>query len=125
VTDPHQLLRELLDACPGAVQVNAPRAWIEALLAQPTRPAAERELTVEDLCQRYGRKRSAVRGWLERGDFPGAYRLQGRRWLVPHAALEAFEAAQRAGQSRAGKANGNSSPPDLSAWRGVRGGQAA
>jgi hypothetical protein len=124
MSDPRQLLRALLDACPGA-QVTAPRAWIEAMLVEPSRSAAERDLTVQDLCQRYDRKASAVRAWLERGDLPGAYRLHGREWRVPPAALAAFETAQREGRGRAPNAAGAGPVANLGAWRGVRGGQAA
>jgi hypothetical protein len=74
------------------------------------------DLTVADLCTRFGRKPSAVRAWLERGDFPGAYKLKGRDWRVPPAAVELFEAAQR------GTAPGGTgeSGKDLGAWRRLR-----
>jgi hypothetical protein len=97
----------------------------EPLLAEQVRPATERELTVGDLCDRYARKGSAVRAWLEAGRFPGAYKLNGRDWRIPLVALAAVRggAARRAGQGGAGETKGPGA--NLGAWRGVRGGPAA
>jgi hypothetical protein len=125
VSDPRPHLRALLDATQGD-QVACPRLWLEALLAEPARPARARDLTVDDLCQRFDRKPSAVRAWLEAGRLPGAYKLNGREWRVPPAVLEAFEVAQRAGQgSGRAERQEEGGGANLGAWRTARGGQAA
>ena len=51
-----------------------------------------------------------MRAWVERGDFPGAYKLHGKEWRVPVSSLEAFQNRQRGAKSDAG----------LSAWRRVK-----
>ena len=97
--EPAEALRALCalrQNLPEGAAVTVPLTWLSAALegttAVPTQPASA-DLTVADLCTRFGRKPSAVRAWLERGDFPGAFKLKGRDWRVPLAALEAFEAA--------------------------------
>jgi len=81
-----------------------PREWLLEALATD-QPAADSsapigltrpDLTVVDLAMRYGRKPSTVRGWIERGEFPGAYAFHGREWRVPAAGLDAFEVSRRA-----------------------------
>jgi len=67
-------------------------------------------MTIRDLAQLFGKQPSTVRGWVERGDFPGAYKLHGKEWRVPVSSVEAFQNRQRGGKSDAG----------LSAWRKVR-----
>jgi Helix-turn-helix domain len=84
----------------------------------PAPSIAPADLTVSDLARRFGRHGSTVRAWVERGLFPGAYRLQGREWRVPAAGLQAFEAGQRkCGTGQQGPKAGH--PVDLAAWRGA------
>jgi len=68
------------------------------------------DLTIADLAQLFGKRPSTVRAWVERGDFPGAYKLHGKEWRVPPSSVEAFRDRQR---HRTGRASG------LSAWRSV------
>lgn len=112
-------LRALAEALPMGTAVPIPREVLLELLAPaPAVLPAPADLTVTDLCARFSRGASAVRAWLERGDFPGAYKLKGRDWRVPAAAVEAFEAAQR------GPAPGQQGETgDLGAWRRVRPGE--
>jgi hypothetical protein len=114
-------LRVVVDAYPPGSTVPVLRELALELLAgngaaEPT-PAAD--LTVADLCLQFGRKASAVRAWLERGDFAGAYKLQGRDWRVPPAAVEAYRSRQ---QQAAGKQQSPTAGTagDLSAWRRAR-----
>jgi excisionase family DNA binding protein len=109
-------LRSLASALAPGAAVSVPREWLLELLEGSSRtpmPPTHADLTVAELCARFGRKKSAVRAWLERGDFPGAYRLRGREWRIPPEALGAFEAAQR---GLVGKTNAGPSS-DLAAWR--------
>ena len=111
-------LRAALTAMPPGTLV--PRDWVLEQLSDgsPGVSAAETpalpthvDLTIRGLAQLFGKQPSTVRAWVERGDFPGAYKLQGKEWRVPVSAVEAFQDRQR------GRAK---SQPRLSAWRSIR-----
>lgn len=106
-------LRAKLSAMPPGTLV--PRDWLVEQLADGSRPprgsdspaeAVANDLTINGLAQLFGKRPSTVRAWVERGDFSGAYKLNGREWRVPLSAVEAFRDSQR-------RLNG------LAAWRGV------
>src|SRR5712692_1686095 len=92
------VLEQLSDGFPGAPAVEVPA------------PPARVDLTIRDLAQLFGKQPSTVRAWVERGDFPGAYKLHGKEWRVPVSGVEAFQNRQRQAKSDAG----------LSAWRRVK-----
>jgi hypothetical protein len=105
-------LRERLRALPEGSLV--PVGWVLEFLGNgpggPERPGALAvDLNVADLAMLFKKKPSTVRAWIERGDFPGAYKLNGKEWRVPAAAVEAFQKAQQRGAADPGD--------DLSAWR--------
>lgn len=107
-------LRERLQALPRGSLV--PVDWVLELLGDghdgATRPGAPAvDLNVADLALLFKKKPSTVRAWIERGDFPGAYKLNGKEWRVPAAAVEAFQKAQQAAAD---------ADEDLSAWRRPR-----
>jgi helix-turn-helix protein len=117
-------LRALAEALPPETPVPVPAGMLLELLGngveRPSSAGSPADATVADLATRFGRSPSTVRGWLDRGLIPGAYRFQRREWRVPAAALAAFEAAQRPGQG--GSRIGAPSAPrgaqvDLGAWR--------
>ncbi len=87
-------LRRLAEALPAGSAVPVPREWLLELLGAERAEAAA-DLTVPQIAERFGRSASTVRWWIESDRFPGAYRLRGREWRVPPAALAAFEAAER------------------------------
>lgn len=91
------MLRALATALPAGASVPVPREWLLELLGPAkASPAAEvADSTVDDLARRYSRAASTVRGWIEAGQFPGAYRLRGREWRVPLSGLTAFEDHER------------------------------
>ena len=100
-----------LEALPPGSLV--PRDWILGLVANgeaaspaPREPSAV-DLTVEAVAELFGKRPSTVRSWIERGHFPGSYKLHGRQWRVPPAAIDTFQRTQQA--ARGGT--------DLSAWR--------
>lgn len=106
-------LKAALSAMPPGTLV--PRDWLVAQLGSGSvqqsdsdSPAASgaSDLTIAGLAQLFGKRPSTVRAWVERGDFPGAYKLHGREWRVPLSAVESFRDSQR-------RLNG------LSAWRAV------
>ena len=109
-------LRTDLEAMPAGALL--PRDWLLQRLTEspssgpfPQGPNRLIDLSVRDLSQLFGKQPSTVRAWLERGDFPGAYKLHGKEWRVPVSAVEAFQDQQR----RRAK-----SEPRLSAWRSVK-----
>lgn len=90
-----------------------PRDWVlEKLDPGGDSPilATAIDLTIPALAELFGKRPSTVRAWVERGDFPGAYKLHGKEWRVPVSVVETFQDRQRRQTSRA----------QLSAWRRVR-----
>ena len=111
---PFERLRQVAELLPAGTSVTVTReALLEALAGPgaPAQPSAEPpgDLTVAELAERFRRSASTVRGWCERGRFEGAYKLNGRDWRVPPAAIETFRERER-GPHRPGGA-------DLGAWR--------
>jgi len=109
-------LRAALAAMPPGTLV--PRDWVLERVSDgsPSLPTVEPpalparvDMTIRDLAQLFGKQPSTVRGWVERGDFPGAYKLHGKEWRVPVNAVDSFQNRQRRAKSDA----------RLSAWRRV------
>ncbi len=112
---PLERLRQAAELLPAGASVTVTREILLAALgdglhpsAQPPAPSAD--LTVAELADRFHRSPSTVRGWLEAGRFPTAYKLSGRDWRVPVAGVEAFVAQERTSRRR-------EAPADLGAWR--------
>lgn len=109
-------LRAALAAMPSGALV--PRDWLLEQLsgdspdavASTAASTAVVDLTIADLAGLFHKRPSTVRAWVERGDFPGAYKLYGREWRVPVSAVEAFQDGQRRAKSDS----------RLSAWRSVK-----
>ncbi|MGH2627307.1 MAG: helix-turn-helix domain-containing protein, partial [Anaerolineales bacterium] len=97
------LLEQLADSSPGALGSTAPA------------PSSLADLTIRDLARLFGKRPSTVRAWVERGDFPSAYKLHGKEWRVPASSVQLFQNRQRRAKS----------DPRLSAWRRVRRSDAA
>jgi excisionase family DNA binding protein len=108
-------LRQLIEVADpdGTVTVR----WLAALLkdAAPCSPApsAPGDLTLEDVCTAVAKKPSTVRGWLNRGELRG-YKLNGKAWRVPRAALDAYLAAQANPDALDAPADGD---VDITEWR--------
>lgn len=73
------------------------------------------DLTVGQVAARFGRALSTVRSWLEQGLLRG-YRLRGREWRIPLAAVAEFEQREREGRPR--KPTSQRGVTRLDAWRG-------
>jgi excisionase family DNA binding protein len=105
-------LRHAAELLPAGASVTLTR---EALLAaigtgrDETTQVPQEELTVTDLAAQFQRSASTVRGWIETGRFPDAYKLRGRDWRVPLAAVDAFRAQERGHRGQ--------QTHDLGAWR--------
>lgn len=114
-----QTLEELrvwaTNAPPGT---SIPVASLVAMLANVEAgddPLAD--LTVQEAAVELRRAPSTVRGWLGSGALRG-YRLNGREWHVPRAAVREYLEAQRNGNRQVTKRNGKAA--DLSAWKNVK-----
>lgn len=113
-----RLRRELEAIPPGAL---LPRDWLLERLSENSAAASSAEgsaplvdLSVPDLATLFGKRPSTVRAWLERGDFPGAYKLQGKEWRVPPSGVHAFQNQQRL---ETGDNRPRDAVPRLSDWR--------
>jgi hypothetical protein len=109
-------LRALAEALPIGAAVTVPREWLLELLAgvSETSSVGTADPSIEEVAVRFGRAPSTVRGWCEAGKFPGAYKLHGREWRIPPAAIATFEAALR-GRATANHRHAQS----LGDWRRV------
>lgn len=96
--DPRETLRAIAAAVAPDQAVTVPARWLLEVLdhtpAPP--PVVSLDLSVEQLAAQFDRAASTVRGWIERGDFPGAYRRNGREWRVPVEAVRRYQEQQRA-----------------------------
>jgi hypothetical protein len=63
------------------------------------------------------RSESTMRTRLERGEFPGAYKLEGKQWRIPRAAVRAFRESERESEVRRTLAGG-AEPVSLGDWKG-------
>jgi excisionase family DNA binding protein len=80
------------------------------------------DLTAADVARALGRSPSTVRGWLEAGEIPGAFRFNNREWRISRSDFAAFlerkrreKEPERAVGKRPRPARG--SAVDLGAWR--------
>ena len=106
-------LRQLAERLPDGGSLTLTRAGLLELAAVEDGPAdpvdVPADFTVAELAARFHRAASTIRDWCEHGRFEAAYKLNGRDWRIPHAALDTFLAAQ-----------GASPVAHLGAWRAVR-----
>ena len=108
-------LRELAERLPSGGSLTLTRDGLLTLAAsdgdqadQAVAPQAD--FTVAELAARFHRSASTVRDWCEHGRFESAYKLNGRDWRIPQAAVDIFLGEQRS--------KGSVAP--LGAWRAVR-----
>ncbi len=127
VMNPLEQLRTAVAALPPGTLVTVPR---EALLdvlgggggdgvaatGGDGPPAVAVDLTVTDLARRFRRHPSTIRQWLESGRLEG-YKLFGREWRVPAAAVAAFQDQQRFGSGSDSAVKNRTSLGD---WRKVK-----
>ena len=100
------LLVELARAIAPDQTVSVPASWLLKVLSDTEQPTAPQpiltvDLTLAEVAAKFGRKSpSTVRRWCEKGMLPGAYRLRGREWRIPIAAVVAFQERYREGGCR-------------------------
>lgn len=110
-------LRRALELLPEGSALTLPREVLLEALGEVGGTTDAGDLTVAQVAERFGRCESTVRSWLTAGLLRG-YRLRGREWRIPAAALAEFEQAERAGRGAEAGAGGSA---DLGAWRRTRG----
>ena len=106
-----------IDGLPEDGSVTLPVSWLRKQLeddASPDQPSHLAGCTVAELATELGSAQSTVRDWLNRGDFPGAYKL-GRSWRIPRADVRAFIERARGGEGETSRCREKS--VDLGAWR--------
>ena|SRR2546422_571975 len=125
--NPLEQLRTAVAALPPGTLVTLPREALLAVLGGgggdgPAATAGDGpaavavDLTVSDLAQLFRRHPSTIRQWLESGRLEG-YKLFGREWRVPLAAVAVFQEQQRHGRER--RSSPTCGAPSLSDWRKV------
>ena len=95
------------------------RADLVALLegnSSETEVGSTRDLTVEEVAGETGRAPSAVRSWLISETLRG-YKLNGRDWRVPRAALREYLETQETETNGTRRDVGE---VDITAWRRIR-----
>jgi excisionase family DNA binding protein len=109
-------LRQLAEALPPGGSLTLTRLGLLELAGADASQADQEvtpvDFTVAELAARFHRSTSTVRDWCEHGRFGGAYKLNGRDWRIPQAAVDTFVAEQR----------GEKHVSPLGAWRAARGG---
>jgi excisionase family DNA binding protein len=92
-------LRELAEHLPSGCSLTITRDALLGLASAEScgseHAVAPPDLTVAELGGRFHRSRSTIRDWCEHGRFEGAYKLNGRDWRIPQAAVDVFLARQR------------------------------
>jgi hypothetical protein len=103
-------LRVLAEALPEGSVVPVPREALLVLLngqlagnpAGQGRAGPAVDATVRVVAGEFSRSPSTIREWCEAGLFPGAYKMRGREWRIPAAAIEAFQEHERSASSPRG-----------------------
>jgi excisionase family DNA binding protein len=110
---------------PDSVAVTFPLGWLSEAVsgteASPTASAGtlpSADYTVKQLAERFDRRPSTIRAWLESGRLRG-YRFGNREWRATADALREFEEEerQRGAGAKPGPARSRGHPVNLSAWR--------
>lgn len=115
VSDLELRLRQLvhLSDPDGTVTIR----WLAGLLGEPlpdvqvSTPTLTADMDLHEVALHFKRSVSTIRGWLSRGELRG-YKLNGRDWRVPPAAVGEYEERQ---QQRPRTAD----PVDIREWRSL------
>lgn len=94
--------RRLVADSPAEGLVTVPASWCRAIVAAlgaPPDPGAAPtppDLTAAEFGLRFGRRASTVRTWCEQGRIAGAWKLNGKAWMIPEASIDQFRQQQGA-----------------------------
>ncbi len=105
-------LSKLLDLLPDDALV--PVRWLRAQLRHPDVATDDgvADLSCADVAMMLGRTPGTIRGWCQRGEIAGAYRLNEREWRIPRPSLRAYLAAHGSKRSEQ-----TAAPVNLGSWR--------
>ena len=86
-------LRRMIEGIPDGASVSLPvecvRAWVDGSGSD-----LERDMTVEDVAEFFGRSPVTIRGWIRAGRLR-AYRFRGREYRISSSALEELISRER------------------------------
>lgn len=91
-------LRRAVEGLPEGASITLPVGVVRDWLEEREDDAEDNrlgDLTVPELAEELDRAESTVRGWLNAGRIDQAYKLNGREWRVPRAAVREFLDRQR------------------------------
>jgi len=116
---PGARLAALLEELPGDALL--PASWIREQLAEEPREGTAAnagdtlpsDLTVKRFGAAFGKSASTARLWCERGQVPGAWKLNGRELRIPAGSIELYRRAQGA----PAVSTVPPEPGDLADWR--------
>ena len=92
-----ETLRATIEAVPEGAGALISIDWLRELLrSEGSRPATSDDLTLKQLADRFWVAESTARTWCNQGLIPGAYKFNGRKWMIPPEAVESFVERQRA-----------------------------
>jgi excisionase family DNA binding protein len=115
-----EALRVLAEQLPAGTPIPVPASVLLDLIdgrqGDQDSSAPSRDLTVDEVAKHFGRSGGTVRSWLDQERFPGAYKLRGRAWRIPPAALRHFVETEKSPRQPA--APGKIVP--LDSWRRTR-----
>jgi len=114
-------LRSLAAGLPPGASVTLSGDWLREQLTSVRGQGADvqdDDQTLVQVAERFGRATSTVRAWVEAGRLPGSYKLRGRDWRVPPAAIAAFLEAERKPPAAVQHRRG-AKARDLGDWRKV------
>lgn len=123
---PLKQLRRLHTALPEGGSVTLSKAdlgrLLEAKAERVVEGDCEVDLTVAQVAEKLDRAESTVRGWCAREVIPEAYKLRGREWRIPRAALRRFQQREAKNEPNDGTKPRRREDVSLSAWRKHRNG---
>jgi hypothetical protein len=84
----HTIVQAMPPGSTVMLPVDALREWLDEAGALAF---SSDDFPVEEVAAKYGRAVSTVRNWCAQGVLPGAYKVNGKEWMIPRSALAAFK----------------------------------
>lgn len=111
-------LSSAVQGLPDDAHLSLPVGWLREKLNEDPPESFSADLTVKKAGELLDRHHTTVAAWCRQGRISQAYKMNGREWRIPPAALEAFQRQLRNGDGdRSPRPSTNGREADLSAWR--------